>query len=513
MAHDVFICHSAKDKTTADAVCAMLESSGIRCWIAPRDVTAGMEWSECIIDAIEECRVMVLVFTTNANESPQIRREVERAVNRGVAILPLRIEDILPGRALEYFIGNVHWLDAMTPPLESHLQNLAGTVKILLGRLPRHEAIPHAGVSQPVAIPPIEPTPQPDPTPQRTTTPERIAIPQPQRVEPIAPEKSEWTEPARPPVQQQIPVERAPETSSKAAPIQADAQQVTPSAKSASPKQKRAIGLVVIPIVVFLLSAVSGIAVGHDLIFGRFEPEMLAGVALCVAGILASCGVLTKKGWGRILLIILSAACAFWELILGRNAFVDLSNFISWIFALGLCALVIWYMSTARVKQEFAVAAAESQKHFASSFVQEFTPTGAAAAMASRTVSAKGAGPRTIPVVIIAILSFVEAGIWTLPIYGDYDRNRLAPKDFGAFLLICAAVAIGFGLIKLMGWARLLKIVVATVDAVLMISVAQSAFHEGGFGEASWIGIFIYIIWSALFMFTPRVKRAFSKVA
>ena len=161
MAHDVFICHSAKDKTTADAVCAMLESSGVRCWIAPRDVTAGMEWSECIIDAIEECRVMVLVFTTNANESSQIRREIERAVNRGVAILPLRIEDILPGRALEYFIGNVHWLDAMTPPLESHLNNLAGTVKILLGRLPQHVSpAPHATV-QPVIFPPTEQIPAP----------------------------------------------------------------------------------------------------------------------------------------------------------------------------------------------------------------------------------------------------------------------------------------------------------------------------------------------------------------
>src|ERR1700733_9852973 len=159
MAHDVFICHSAKDKTTADAVCAMLESNGIRCWIAPRDVTAGMEWSECIIDAIEECRVMVLVFTTNANESPQIRREVERAVNRGVAILPLRIEDILPGRALEYFIGNVHWLDGMTQPLESHLQNLAGSGKILRGRLPRHSPpIPHA-TTQPAIFSRTEPAP------------------------------------------------------------------------------------------------------------------------------------------------------------------------------------------------------------------------------------------------------------------------------------------------------------------------------------------------------------------
>ena len=134
MAHDVFISHSAKDKVTADAVCAMLESEGMRCWIAPRDVLPSMEWGEAIIDAIEECRIMVLVFTANANASPQIRREIERAVNRGVAILPVRMEDVLPGKGLEYFIGNVHWLDALNPPLEAHLKSLAGTIKILLAR-------------------------------------------------------------------------------------------------------------------------------------------------------------------------------------------------------------------------------------------------------------------------------------------------------------------------------------------------------------------------------------------
>jgi hypothetical protein len=153
MAHDVFISHSAKDKATADAVCAMLESNGIRCWIAPRDVLASMEWGEAIIDAIEQCRIMVLVFTANANASPQIRREVERAVNHGVAILPLRMEDVLPGKSLEYFIGNVHWLDALTPPFEAHLTNLAGTVKILLARsepgapatLPQEVRLPMSG--------------------------------------------------------------------------------------------------------------------------------------------------------------------------------------------------------------------------------------------------------------------------------------------------------------------------------------------------------------------------------
>ena len=38
MAHDVFISHSSKDKPIADAICANLEGTGIRCWIAPRDI-------------------------------------------------------------------------------------------------------------------------------------------------------------------------------------------------------------------------------------------------------------------------------------------------------------------------------------------------------------------------------------------------------------------------------------------------------------------------------------------
>ena len=80
MIYDVFISHSTRDKTAADAACAALEAAGIRCWIAPRDITPGAEWGEAIIEAINQCRVMVLIFSTNANESSQIRREVERAL-------------------------------------------------------------------------------------------------------------------------------------------------------------------------------------------------------------------------------------------------------------------------------------------------------------------------------------------------------------------------------------------------------------------------------------------------
>lgn len=134
MAHDVFISYSSKDKPTADAVCAILEADCIRCWIAPRDVVHGMDWGETIIGAINGSRVMVLVFSGNANASPQIIREVERAVSKGIPVIPLRIEDIKPTAAMEYFLSTPHWLDAFNPPLERHLRYLAQVVqKILTG--------------------------------------------------------------------------------------------------------------------------------------------------------------------------------------------------------------------------------------------------------------------------------------------------------------------------------------------------------------------------------------------
>src|ERR1700730_17629201 len=75
---------------------------------------------------------MVLVFSSSANASGHIPKEVERAVSSGVAILPFRIEDVSPGKSLDYFIGSVHWLHAMSPPMEKHLDDLASTVQKLL---------------------------------------------------------------------------------------------------------------------------------------------------------------------------------------------------------------------------------------------------------------------------------------------------------------------------------------------------------------------------------------------
>ncbi len=132
MRFDAFISYSSRDKSTADAACAILEDAQIRCWMAPRDILPGRDWGEAIIDAIGEAKVFVLFFSQHANKSHQIKREVERAVSKGIPIIPVRIEDVQPTKSLEYFISTPHWLDAITPPLEKHLKALATTVQALM---------------------------------------------------------------------------------------------------------------------------------------------------------------------------------------------------------------------------------------------------------------------------------------------------------------------------------------------------------------------------------------------
>ena len=143
MAHDVFISYSHQDKPTADAVCAALEGARIRCWTAPRDILPGMDWGEAIVDAIAGARAMILVFSAQANTSPQVKREVERAVHHGIPLIPLRIENVAPTRSLEYYMSTPHWLDAYTPPLDQHLKYLVEVMRQIL-RLPRGPIVPRA---------------------------------------------------------------------------------------------------------------------------------------------------------------------------------------------------------------------------------------------------------------------------------------------------------------------------------------------------------------------------------
>jgi TIR domain len=154
MVRDVFVSYSQPDYSCAMELVSRVEAEGVNCWIAPRDIAPSADWAAEIIDAIANSRTMILVFSASSNESPQVRREVERAVHKQVSILPFRIENVLPSKSLEYFLSAQHWMDAFPPPREPHYARLCAYLKA------QHE-VPDIARTQPApvlsAAPPLDP--------------------------------------------------------------------------------------------------------------------------------------------------------------------------------------------------------------------------------------------------------------------------------------------------------------------------------------------------------------------
>lgn len=132
MPPDVFISHSSQDAALAARVCAGLESRGLTCWIAPRDIRSGSSWGASIVKALDTCPVVVLILTEHANRSRQVAREVERADGKGARVINFRVESPTLSPALEYFLSADHWFDATSGPAEAHLPALADAVRALI---------------------------------------------------------------------------------------------------------------------------------------------------------------------------------------------------------------------------------------------------------------------------------------------------------------------------------------------------------------------------------------------
>jgi hypothetical protein len=150
MARDVFISHSAQDKKVSETICGALEQEGIRCWVAPRDVRPGKSFPGEITRAIQQTKVMLLLFSRHSNSSEQVLREVQLAVDCRVPIVRLRLEDIPLSDDLRYYLSTPHWLDALSHPLSKHIPPLIQAMKELLEQSP--EPAPASTPPAPVEV-------------------------------------------------------------------------------------------------------------------------------------------------------------------------------------------------------------------------------------------------------------------------------------------------------------------------------------------------------------------------
>jgi TolB-like protein len=126
---DVFVSYASQDRAVASILVENLEQHGIKCWIAPRDVTPGSPYADEIVGAINDAKILVLVLSQHAIDSPHVGREVERAASKRRRIIGLRTGAVQLTRSFEYFLSESQWIDVAALGMPAALAKLTQAVR------------------------------------------------------------------------------------------------------------------------------------------------------------------------------------------------------------------------------------------------------------------------------------------------------------------------------------------------------------------------------------------------
>lgn len=116
---DAFISYSSKNQSTAFDVCQYLESNGLTCWIAPRNVDGGQPYSVEIIEGIKSSQVFVLIVSEASNASKHVLSELDVAFNNDKVIIPFCIDDAILSDSLSYYLTATHRISASPAPADN----------------------------------------------------------------------------------------------------------------------------------------------------------------------------------------------------------------------------------------------------------------------------------------------------------------------------------------------------------------------------------------------------------
>jgi len=139
---DVFISFHHDDLRVAKAVCDKLEAASMSCWFSHRDERPGEDWMEALVRGLDNSQIVVFILSADSNKSSACRKELVLADEKGMPIIPLRIQDVSPTGSVRYILAGRHRLDAITRPIDRHLNALVAAVRSLIEALPSEEAPP-----------------------------------------------------------------------------------------------------------------------------------------------------------------------------------------------------------------------------------------------------------------------------------------------------------------------------------------------------------------------------------
>jgi hypothetical protein len=107
----IFISFSSKDIQVAEALVARLAERHLQCWISSQHVHPGENYQEAIVRAIRSAKIMLFVFSSNTNNSDEVKKELSLASRLKLVVMPLRVENVEPNDALLFEFSTRQWID------------------------------------------------------------------------------------------------------------------------------------------------------------------------------------------------------------------------------------------------------------------------------------------------------------------------------------------------------------------------------------------------------------------
>jgi TolB-like protein/Flp pilus assembly protein TadD len=155
-APEVFVSYASPDSAVADEIVATLERQGVKCWIAPRDVTPGAHYADSIMSGINGAKALVLVLSDAALLSAHVGKEVERASSKGRPIIAVRTGTAPLPPAYEYFLSESQWIEVGTGGVSAVARKLVEAVRFHLdpagageSRVPSQLSFPRHAAARP----------------------------------------------------------------------------------------------------------------------------------------------------------------------------------------------------------------------------------------------------------------------------------------------------------------------------------------------------------------------------
>jgi AAA-like domain/TIR domain len=128
MSVDVMVSYSRNDWEEVRGVVQQLQSAGVSVWIDVKGIDAASLWGQEIVEAIDGCKVLILVISESSVASSHVLREVTLAVEGKKHILPVFLEPVAIPGALRYQLAGIQQIHLFGEEREEKFHALLGAL-------------------------------------------------------------------------------------------------------------------------------------------------------------------------------------------------------------------------------------------------------------------------------------------------------------------------------------------------------------------------------------------------